>query len=330
MISKPEKLYIIILTSLLILSIVILLVSSNNEKFEKSETFKKETNKVLILSLGDFRDQLEQINKIDDVKFDLIEFLNPGDVSPEKWNQIATTIFDKYPDYDAFILLNNVDTITWIASALSFMLENIDKSVVLTSNLQSAYNIIKEYNIPEVIIVENDSIIRGCRAKKIKNQIISPNYPVLGDCHDKIIINSELILKKPIEPLKFIPIDSNIKIAVFKLYPNFDSKYLSSALKDNKTRAIILESYHNGHIIPDKNLYNIIRKAIQDGIFVVNVSQTFSDVVDNNLSDIGVLSGGELTTEAALTKLYLILSNVKNINNKMLGQMLLLSIRGEL
>lgn len=323
--NVKEKRYILILVILLVLCIIIL-ISTNWNKSDK-ELYKKEDNKVLILLVGQplDNDKLKKAYK----NYDVIEFMSGEEVSPEEWNKLATAIFDVYKEYDAFVILHNPETITYTASALSFMLENLNKTVVVTSNAILGMNFATNYTIPEVVICDGDKIIRGCRSKKLKNAVISSNYAYLGNVKNKIELENDKILSNPTEPLKFLPVDPRKKIVVFKLFPGIDGKYLLGALKEQKVYGVILESYTSGYVSGDQNLIKIIAEAVKNGVIFVNVSQTGGNVTDKSLEDIGVICGKDMTTEAALAKLYLIFSNVENINHSTVSQLMNISMRGE-
>jgi L-asparaginase/Glu-tRNA(Gln) amidotransferase subunit D len=322
-----EKKYILIMTALLILSIFILILTNQNSG-DSSESYKKKANKILVILAGDFSAEVPRIKA--DKNCDIIEFNAPADISPENWNELAMTIFKMYSDYDAFIILHNPETITYTASALAFMLENLDKTVILTSNLNLAMELAKSYSIPEVIICDGERIIRGCRSKKIKSAINSPNYSYLGKNDEKIELNNEKILSKPKEPLKFLPVDPRKKVIVFKVFPGVDSKYLLGALKEQKIYGIVLESYNSGYAPSDPNFAKIVGEAIKNGIIVVNVSQNMDNVTDRSLENIGVICGRDMTTEAALAKMYLILTNVEGLNQNMARDLMAISMRGEI
>jgi L-asparaginase/Glu-tRNA(Gln) amidotransferase subunit D len=319
-----EKKYILIMIVLLILSIFILILT-NQKGSHNSEPYKKKSNKVLVILVGDFSAEVKT-----DKNCDIIEFNSPLDVSPENWNELAMTIFKMYNEYDAFIILHNPETITYTASALAFMLENLDKTITLGSNLKLCMNLAKNYSIPEVVICDGERIVRGCRSKKIKNVINSPNYPYLGKNNEKIELNNEKILSKPTEPLKFLPVDPQKSVIVFKVFPGVDSRYLLGALKEQKVRGIILESYSGGYTPSDPSFAKIVGEAVKKGIIVINVSQNADNVTDKSLEGIGVISGGTITTEACLAKLYLILTNVEGLNQNMARDLMSISMRGEI
>lgn len=322
-----EKKYILIMVILLILSIFILLLT-NTKNSNDREQYKKESTKILVIVVGEFSQETEKLSKIYK-NYDIIEFNSPPDISPEKWNELAITIFKMYNQYDAFIILHNPETITYTASALAFMLENLGKTVILSSNGILAMNIAKNHNIPEVIICDGDRIVRGCRSKKIKNAINSPNYPYLGKIDNKIELNKEKILQPPTEPLKFLPINPEKKIIVSKVYPGVDSKSLVGVIKNQKVAGIILESYDNGYISSDKQFLRLIENIVKNGIFVVNVSQHMNNVTDKSLEEVGVVCGGDMTTETALAKLYIILTNIEKVNLQLVKDLMKISMRGE-
>lgn len=328
MLQPREKKYILIMVILLILSVFILILT-NSKSCDKSEPYKKKADNILVILVGNFPAEIEKLNKFSKLH-DIIEFNAPQDISPENWNELAMAIFKTYNDYDAFVILHNPETITYTASALAFMLENLNKTVILGSNAILAINLAQKYNIPEVVVCDGDRIIRGCRSKRIKNAINSPNYPYLGTNDGKIELNVKKILSNPKEPLKFIPVDPNKKIIVFKVFPGVDSKYLLGALKEQKIYGIILESYHSGFTPSDPQFAKLIADAVKNGIIVVSVSQNMGDVTDRSLESVGVICGRDMTTEAALAKLYIILSNVEKVSQLMANELMNISMRGEI
>lgn len=326
MLQPREKKYILIMMTLLIVCIFVLVLSNSKSSKCNSEPFKQKANKVLVIIIGNFSSELDKLKKVHK-NYDVIEFNTPLDISPENWNELAMGIFNTYNEYDAFVILHNPETITYTASALSFMLENLGKTVVLGSNGILAMNLAKNYNIPEVIISDGERIIRGCRAKRFKNAITSPNYPYLGKNEDKIELYNENILQKPDSPLKFLSVDPRKNILIFKVYPGVDSRHLMEA---TKVHGIILESYNSGYIPSDPQFRRVLADIIKNGVLVINVSQNSNNTTDRSLENIGVIYGGNITTEAALSKLHLILGNVEKPDHNLVNQLMKISMRGEI
>jgi len=326
MLQLRDKKYILIMVILLILSIFILILT-NTKHCDQSEPYKKKANKILVILVGDFPLETEKLAR---KNYDIVEFNAPADISPEHWNELAMAIFKSYQQYDAFVILHSPETITYTASALSFMLENLNKTVILGSDGVLTTNLAKNYRIPEVVICDGERIIRGCRARRMKNIINSPSYPYLGKNDGKIELDKAKILPPPSEPLKFLPVDPNKKIIVFKMFPGVDSKYLLGALKEQKVHGIILESYHGGFVGSDPKFIKLIANAIENGIYVVTVSQNAGDITDKSLEQVGAVCTGNITTEAALAKLYMILTNVEQVNRDMIHDLMAISMRGEI
>ena len=328
MLNKYEKKYIIILVALLLVSITTLVIAyGKSSSSGKGEPYDIDsTPRTLAILVGDFSHEKKNLKNCD-----IIEFNSSPDISPEAWNELASAIIKMYNNYDTFIILHNPETITYTASALSFMLENLNKPIVFSSTSAPALSFVKNCNIPEVAICDGERIIRGCRSKKNKNAIISPNYPYLGKIEDDIVkLDSKKILSRPTEPLKLLHVNPEKNVIIFKLFPGVDSKQLLGSIKEKQVSAIVLESYNNGYIPTDPAFVKLLEDLVKSGIVIVNVSQTADNVTNKTFENIGVICGRDITTESALAKLYIILTNVPNINPGMASELMNISMRGEI
>ena len=285
----------------------------------------------------------ENIIKIDQKN---IKLTDSADMSSTIYRDIATIIYNEYHKYDGFVLLCGTDTISYTSSALSFMLSNLNKPIVLTGSMVPIYkdesdgktNLLNAINIaaanasllpkiPEVIVVFGSKIIRGTRACKIdstsKNPFLSPNYPLLGkiDKSGKIEIDRDNILK-------ILDNDTNIvlnsaifsRVAILYFHPMLNTEQIKSIILDKKIDGIVLVSYGSGNIKIDKKIIKIIKKAInKKNKVVLNISQCLIGGTDmelyknsKTLLDIGVIDGLDMTIECAIVKLSFVLANYGN------------------
>ena len=323
---KTDHKYLIAMITILMLCIIILLFQNRN-KLMKSNC-KRE--KVLIIVVGDLEDEMKKLYKSRryDSDYDVYNYIVSEDIKCKEWNEIANIIFENYLNYSGFVVLHNPETLTYTATALSFILENLDKTVVFTTDVIRGLNVVKKYNfIPEVVVIEGENILRGCRSKRIKNKFISPNCSLLcrGD-----EVNVEEILKVPKEGLRMLPLNVNKKILIIKIYPGISINDLKNMITGDRIHGVILETYNNGY---DKvfigDFIKFIKVKLNREMIVISVSQSMG-VIDDSLEKIGVISAKSMTTEAVYIKLLLILSHVKNYNNEMVSKLIDKSLRGEI
>lgn len=301
--------------------------------------------------------ELSQLTcNIDSVSFD--KPLDSSNMNPGHWASIAELINENYTVYDGFVVLHGSDTMSYTGSALSFMLENLDKPVILTGsqlpigdlrtdakeNLITSIQIaaLREKRKPvirEVGLYFEYKLYRANRTTKINAEHFqafnSPNYPPLIESGVHLKVYSEYIQKpKSIRRLK-VHTRLNTNVAILKIFPGLNESVLNSVLNIPNLRAIVLETYGAGNAPIEKWFLVCLRKAIDRGLHIVNVTQCSGGSVimgqyetSKALAKMQVINGKDITTEAAITKLMYLLGS--NISTKLFKTIFETSLRGEM
>lgn len=311
-------------------SILIIYTGGTIGMIENSETGILES-----FNFQHLKDHMPELKKLG-YKVSTIQFDPPMDSSemgPESWTKIVKIIADNYNTYDGFVVLHGTDTMSFTASALSFMLENLNKPVILTGsqlpigmlrtdgkeNLITAIEIAaaKENGIPivsEVCIFFENDLMRGNRTSKINadhfNAFRSYNYPVLA--HAGIYIKydeSQIyhpISRKPLKPHYLL--DRNI--AILKLFPGISPLVIESILNIPGIKGIVMETFGSGNAPSQEWFLKMLKDAVDRGIVIVNITQCSAGSVEmhryetgHKLLNAGVISGYDSTTESAVAKL---------------------------
>lgn len=298
--------------------------------------------------------QLPELNNPDMPLYTIYEYEQPIDsanMMPQDWYQIGKHIQQQYDHYDGFLILHGTDTMAYSASALSFMLENLNKPVILTGsqlplfearsdareNLINALLLASLYPIPEVCIYFNNKLFRGNRSKKIDaasfTAFDSPNYPALGKIGTDIRIRHELIREAALAPLRLQEIKT-VNINTLRLFPGV-SPGLFRQFIQMPLQALVLETYGVGTAPQEPRFLAAIKEAVDQGILIINCSQCaharvkMSDYAAGNaLLEAGVISGADMTVEAAIAKLFYLFS--KDLSLADIKLQMTRNLRGEL
>lgn len=289
---------------------------------------------------GALEENLAQMHELSDAgmpAFDLIEFqplLDSSNMSPKDWLPIANQIAVSYSSYDGFVVLHGTDTMAYTASALPLMLQGLAKPVILTGsqiplcelrndareNLITAMLLAAHYKIPEVCIYFSGRLIRGCRSTKISAHLFeafdSPNYPLLGSVGTSIEIDYSHILSPPEgqQEIHLRNLESS-RVGTLRLFPGITAEVVGHFLSQ-PLDGLVLETFGSGNgPSNDKDLLKVLQDRIGQGVVVVAVTQCGHGRVElegyatgHALADAGVVSGKDMTVEAALTKLFYLYS----------------------
>jgi len=283
--------------------------------------------------------------------------LDSSEIGPRHWQQLASWISEAYTHFDGFVVLHGTDTMAYTASALSFMLQGLRKPVVFTGSqlpigiirtdgkenlitaieMAAATDAQGEPILQEVAVYFEYALFRGNRSAKISahqfEAFAAPNYPLLAKAGVQIEWYKERLFRTPLPELKTQLALSN-EVLIWRLFPGMPIELYASALSFPKVKILILETFGAGNAFSDNAFQVLLSAFIQEGGLVLNITQCQSGAVRQGayqtstfFEQIGVISGADLTAEAALTKCMFALANVEQAAH---AQYLRTSVVGEL
>ncbi|OJJ14146.1 L-asparaginase 1 [marine bacterium AO1-C] len=290
--------------------------------------------------------------------YSLEPLIDSSDITPNHWIQIANIIKENYQNYDGFVVLHGTDTMAFSASALSFLLEGLNKPVIFTgaqlpigavrsdarTNLLTSIEIAAAKRkgiplVPEVAICFHDLLLRGNRAKKLESAHFdafhSENYPSLATIGTHIEYNHKAILTHTATAkLQVHPVMES-DVAILKMFPGVSKSAVESITQIENLKGLVIETYGSGNAPTQSWFVDLLKQAINRGIFILNISQCIGGQVmqgryatSAQLLDIGVLGGSDLTLEAGITKMMYLLG--KKLPAKEFKKGLIEPICGEL
>ncbi len=278
--------------------------------------------------------------------------LDSANMTPQDWERIGADILAHYPEYDGFVVIHGTDTMAYSAAALSYMFEHLGKPIVFTGsqiplieirsdareNLITSMLVAAHEPVPEVCIFFGGRLLRGNRATKVSafgfRAFDSPNYPPLGAAGVHLEIERRLLLPLPTATKVSFRTAGDAQVADIRVFPGITAATLNRFLEP-PLQGAVLHTYGVGNAPQSPDLLAALRAATERGVVLINCTQCLEGSVDMTgyatgraLQDAGVISGYDMTPEAALTKLYFLLS--QNLARETVLQQLQTSLRGEL
>lgn len=315
------------------------------------------------LKTFNFNEILKNIPELSSLDCDLktISFKNPIDSSNmnlEYWMELAEIIETNYDNFDAFVVLHGSDTMSYTASALSFMFENLAKPIILTGsqlpigdlrtdakeNLITSIQIalLKENGeavVNEVCLYFEYKLFRGNRTTKINAEQFeafeSPNYPSLVESGVNLKVNKEYLLKPNRKKKLRVHKNFDNRIVLLKLFPGINIEVFSSIFNSSSVKVIVFETYGIGNAPTNKKFIDLIKNLIKNGTIIVNITQCVKGHVNMGqyetsmqLKKVGVISGNDMTTEATIAKSMYLLGCKLSFND--FKRLFETSLRGEI
>lgn len=308
-----------------------------------------ESGSLIPFNFGKVIERIPELSSLD-TKLTAISFPSPIDSSNilvDDWKNLAYIIEENYNQYDGFVILHGTDTMAYTASMLSFMLVGLNKPVILTGaqmpigsvrsdareNFITALEIASaEENgqpvVSEVCIYFNFVLLRGNRSQKIRSSQFaafeSENYPYLAEAGISIEYNYNALA--PYAPEAELKVNSNLdpNVSILKIFPGITKEAVKGTILADNLKGLVLETFGSGNTMKFDWFIAYLEEAIGRGLVVLNVSQCVGGEVmqgryetSKRLNEIGVLSGGDITTEAAIAKLMILLGSEEDRDDMM-------------
>jgi L-asparaginase len=301
--------------------------------------------------------ELYQLNcAIESISFD--EPIDSSNMTIASYQKIVTIIETHYKNYDGFVILSGSDTMSYVSSAISFMLEHLQKPVIFTGSqlpigdlrTDAKENLITSIEIAcaqkggrpivsEVCLYFEYKLYRANRTTKINAEqfeaFTSMNYPPLAESGVHLNFNEYYLLKPELDAELVVRKKMNNNIAILKLFPGITPNVVESVLATKDLKGVILETYGSGNALNQKWFLELLKKAIHKKIKIINVTQCVAGAVSQGhyetsivLKELGVISGRDITTESAIAKLMYLLS--ENLSNEEFTGYFEKPLRGEL
>lgn len=306
--------------------------------------------------LMDYLPELKRFNfHIDVLSFD--HPLDSSDVSISSWQKIAQVIEVNYDHFDGFVVLHGTDTMSFSASALSFMFSGLTKPVIFTGaqlpigklrtdgkeNLITSIEIAaaKREGLPvvrEVCIYFESKLYRGNRTHKYNTENFdafeSANYPFLAEAGIHIFYNHEYLYRDR-EQRFSVHNEFDNNVGILKVFPGMKPQFAEPILSNPELRGLIIETYGSGNVPTLDWFHDLLKKSVSRGLVILNISQCNKGFVEQGryetskiLQDCGVVGGADMTLEAAVTKLMFLLG--RHSDPEQVKTALATSLRGEL
>ncbi len=321
--------------------------------------FDKTGRHLVPFKFNEIMDKMPELRQLN-IDLSLISFARPidsSDVTDADWIVLSYIIQQNYDDFDGFVILHGTDTMAYTASALSFLLENLQKPVIFTGaqvpigkmrtdareNLITALEIATSTSrgiciVPEVCIYFGDLLLRGNRSKKVEsshfNAFKSTNYPVLAQAGVEIEYHAKNILPLPNGPFKAHQKLDN-RVVRLRLFPGLSEHVIRNLVLTENLQGVVLESYGSGNAPTARWFLDAMEAAINRGTFILNVSQcdggrVFQGKYQNSkyLEEMGIIGVSDITSEAAVTKLMFVLG--QNLPPEETRRLLQTDLRGEM